>query len=57
MKVAELLKILKDLPGDMEISITDGYQARTYQGDFEVTLFEDCDDKVYCDIGIGGMGV
>jgi hypothetical protein len=40
----------------MEVTITDGYQARGYEGDFEIRLFE-YDGKKQCDIGIGGLDV
>ena len=56
MNVGELKEKLSEFPDDMEVTITDGYAAKGYEGDFQVVLFE-YDGKKYCDIGIGGLNV
>lgn len=57
MKVSELIQQLQQFPGDMEVSITDGYEHKVYGGDFTVNEFVDCDGRMVVDIGIGGMEV
>jgi hypothetical protein len=49
MTVDALIKKLSAYPGDMEVTITDGYDCRCYQGDYTVEEFEGS-----VDIGIGG---
>lgn len=49
MKVKDLIKKLKKFDPDKEVSITDGYQCNSYEGDWEVIDFEGI-----IDIGIGG---
>ena len=55
MTVAELIAKLQEFPQDMEVSITDGFRSHVYQGDFEIRIFEDCDDTKVVDIGVGGF--
>lgn len=54
MTVGELIERLSHFPEDLEVTITDGYNAQSYRGDFEVVLFE-YDDEQTVDIGIGGF--
>jgi hypothetical protein len=56
MNVGDLIEKLTEFPADMEVTITDGYAAKGYEGDFEIKLFE-YNGKKYCDIGIGGLDV
>jgi hypothetical protein len=49
MKVKELIDHLSKFDPNVEVTITDGYRHLSYQGDFDVELFED-----EVDIGIGG---
>lgn len=49
MKVGEMIKKLQEFPEDMEVIITDGFQARFYSGDYYIGEFEGA-----VDIGIGG---
>lgn len=44
MKVRELIALLKEYPGDMEVTISDEYQFAFYRGDFEVYEFDGCVD-------------
>ncbi|MDV7394532.1 hypothetical protein RZS08_24330 [Arthrospira platensis SPKY1] len=58
MKVSELiqkLQTLKDEFGDLEVLITDGWDAVGYSGDFLVQRFIDVDQTNYIDIGVGGL--
>lgn len=57
MTVAEWIEKLKEFPQDLEVKITDGYEANFYQGDFTIELFEDLDGSFFVDIGIGGLMV
>ena len=56
MRVKDLIKQLKALEkqhGNLQVSITDGFEMVIYQGDFGVELYEGSDCKMI-DIGIGG---
>ena len=60
MKVGELidkLQELKDQEGDLEVLVTDGFDARCYLGAYAINVFEDCDDDEtrFIDVGIGGL--
>ena len=46
----KLIEALSKFPEDMEVIITDGWEARCYHGDFELKEFEGA-----IDIGIGGL--
>lgn len=57
MKVKQLIKKLKKFDGGLEVSITDGWEAITY--DLEEAVFqkflEDKENNIYVlDIGVGG---
>lgn len=49
MTVEELIKALSQFPKNMEVIVTDGYDARYYQGSWLIQEFEGT-----VDIGIGG---
>jgi hypothetical protein len=55
--INELQNLYENIGEDVEVLITDGFDARCYQGDFVVQAFEDIDSKTYADIGIGGCGM
>ena len=58
MKVSELiqkLQALKDEFGDLEVLITDGWDAVGYSGNFLVQHYVDIDQTSYIDIGVGGL--
>ena len=48
------LSELRDRMGNVEVLITDGYDARGYRGGFVINDFNDCGK--FIDIGIGGCG-
>lgn len=56
MKITEMiaaLQKLQDKHGDMEVLVTDGFDARCYRGNYEIVAWDE--DGVMCaDIGIGG---
>lgn len=54
MTVGELIKALKAFPEHLEVNIVDGYEARIYEGSWEIKGWEDFDGKVTVDIGVGG---
>ena len=53
MTVDELIAELAQIPGDMQVYVTDGYSGHIYHGKFVVTR----QDDDTADIGIGGMGI
>ena len=52
--VQELIEQLQQYSPDMEVLITDGFNALCYKGQYQVKEFTDVDGKTYVDIGIGG---
>lgn len=48
------LKLLQAEHGDVDVTITDGYEARCYAGMFLVAPFENEFGEMTIDIGIGG---
>jgi hypothetical protein len=52
--INQLQKLYEEVGEDVEVLITDGFQARCYRGDFAVEVYEDIDGTIYADIGIGG---
>ncbi len=54
MRVSELKRILNEFDDDLEVLITDGFNARCYRGAFSVESFIDLDGYEFADIGIGG---
>ena len=58
MRVSELiqkLQVLKDELGDLEVLITDGWNAVGYRGNFLIQHYIDIDQTNYIDIGVGGL--
>lgn len=55
MKVGELKDLLKELPEDLEVWVSDGYEGNDYHGDFEVKVLEGVDGHKYAEIEIGGL--
>jgi hypothetical protein len=57
MKISEMinkLSVIMSQYGDLNVTITDGYDAKCYEGEFSIQMFVDIDDGKYADIGIGG---
>ena len=57
MLVSEMIAKLQqtmEQTGDVDLLVTDGFQAECYRGDFAVEVFVDCDGYSFIDIGIGG---
>ena len=57
MQVSDLIALLSAFPDDLEVTVTDGYQGKTYSGAFEVKLFNEGNGKFAVDIGVGGLEV
>lgn len=58
MKINEFISQLenfRDAYGNLEVLITDGYEARCYKGQYEFTLHQNNDNQKCLDIGIGGL--
>jgi hypothetical protein len=51
--ITELQNLCDDIGEDVEVLITDGFDARCYRGDFAVQSWQE-DGKMFVDIGIGG---
>lgn len=58
MKVSELINKLTELRdelGDVDVTVTDGWEARCYYGEYDVIKFFDPQTcQMTIDIGIGG---
>lgn len=57
MIVSELIKKLQQMQsevGDVDVTITDGYEAICYVGNFSVETFVNDDGEMTIDIGVGG---
>lgn len=53
--IAQLTALRDELGGETTVLITDGFDARCYNGEYEIAKFV-CDSGEACvDIGIGGM--
>lgn len=51
----EQLRTIQNQHGDLEVLITDGFEARCYRCEYAVQLWDPCDGTPLCaDIGIGG---
>lgn len=55
MKVGEFKNLLKDLPEDLELWVSDGYEGNDYHGNFEVKVLEGADGHKYVELEIGGL--
>ena len=57
MKVSQMIErliSLRDQLGDVEVLVTDGFDARCYRGDYEIIKWQEDDGQWCVDIGIGG---
>ena len=54
MKVGELKDLLKELPENLEVWISDGYEGNDYHGNFLVNVLDGVDGHKYVEIEIGG---
>lgn len=55
MKNKDLIKKLQEFDGELEVSITDGYEAFCYTTEnLEIRVFQEVGDQTTLDIGIGG---
>jgi hypothetical protein len=57
MKISEMiaqLNVLRDELGDVEVLVTDGYNAACYRGSYDIVKWIEDDGSVVVDIGIGG---
>ena len=58
MKVKDLIKQLEKINPELEVFICDGYNYITYHtNDILIQEFDDLDDGLVCDIGIGGCKI
>lgn len=48
------LQSLKDEVGDVDVLITDGFQAQCWNGEYDICVFKDFNGNECIDIGIGG---
>ena len=55
MKVGELKDLLKELPEDLEVWVSDGYEGNDYHGNFLVKVLDNVDGHKYVEIEIGGL--
>lgn len=55
LTIAEFIAALEKFPEDMEVEITDGFEAMAYKtGQMEFQMFTDSSGVEMIDIGIGG---
>lgn len=55
MKVAELIEKLKQVPEELDVWVSDGYEGNDYHGNFTVEVLEGADKHKYCEIEVGGL--
>lgn len=55
MKVSELKDLLKELPEDLEVWVSDGYEGNDYHGNYQVKVLDGVDGHKYVEIEIGGL--
>jgi len=55
--IKDLEKVKKQIGGDPEVTITDGFNAIFFEGDFVIEVFEEDDGTKIIDIGVGGTQV
>ena len=48
------LQQLQDEVGDVDVLITDGFQARCYRGKYDIAAWKEDSGEITIDIGIGG---
>lgn len=57
MKASEMIAALQaavNKRGDLEVTVTDGFQTVFYRGAYTITEFQEDDNTWVLDIGIGG---
>ena len=57
MRITEMIERLTALRtelGDVEVLVTDGFNAECYRGNYEIIKWQDDDGTMTVDIGIGG---
>lgn len=57
MRITEMIERLNKFYaelGDVEVLITDGFDAQCYRGSYEIIRWQDDDGTMTVDIGIGG---
>ena len=57
MRITEMIERLSALRtelGDVEVLVTDGFNAECYRGSYEIIKWQDDDGVMTVDIGIGG---
>lgn len=57
MRITEMIERLTALRtelGDVEVLVTDGFNAECYRGDYEIIKWQEDDGTMTVDIGIGG---
>ena len=55
MKIKEMIEKLKEYDPELEVTITDGFECRSFRGDFEFSLYKIDENIKELDIGIGGL--
>lgn len=55
MNVRELKKLLENLPEDLEVWVSDGYEGNDYHGNYQVQVLDGVDGHKYVEIEIGGL--
>lgn len=58
MKVSEMINALQGClnnAGDLEVTITDGFECILYRGDYSFQVFTEDDGEKVIDIGVGGL--
>ena len=55
MNVRELKKLLENLPEDLEVWVSDGYEGNDYYGNYQVQVLDGVDGHKYVEIEIGGL--
>lgn len=55
MKVRDMIEKLQGYDPELEVTITDGFECRSFRGDFEFSLYEIDENIKELDIGIGGL--
>lgn len=57
MRITEMIERLTALRtelGDVEVLVTDGFNAECYRGNYEIIKWQEDDGTMTVDIGIGG---
>ena len=57
MKVADLIKQLQSVPGELEVWVSDSYEGTDYHGEFKIQVLAGVSHDKYCEVEIGGLMV